>query len=85
MAREQLNVTVVIFNNRSYAILNIELARVGAQPAGPRAQSQLDLSAPDLDFVKLGTGFGVPSCRVDDRGAARRGSSTAPSPSPGRT
>ncbi len=65
MAREQLNVTVVIFNNRSYAILNIELARVGAQSAGPRAQSQLDLSAPDLDFVKLGTGFGVPSYRVD--------------------
>jgi acetolactate synthase-1/2/3 large subunit len=28
MAREQLDVTVVIFNNRSYAILNIELERV---------------------------------------------------------
>jgi acetolactate synthase I/II/III large subunit len=65
MAREQLNVTVVIFNNRSYAILNVELARVGAQHAGPRAQAQLDLSGPDLDFVKLGTGFGVPSRRVD--------------------
>jgi acetolactate synthase-1/2/3 large subunit len=65
MAREQLNITVVIFNNRSYAILKVELARVGAQGAGPKANAQLDLSAPDLDFVKLGTGFGVSSCRVD--------------------
>jgi acetolactate synthase-1/2/3 large subunit len=65
MAREQLNITIVIFNNRSYAILNVELARVGAQRAGPKAQAQLDLSGPDLDFVKLGTGFGVPSCRTD--------------------
>src|SRR5205085_10755029 len=30
MAREQLDVTAVIFNNRSYAILNIELERVRA-------------------------------------------------------
>ncbi len=65
MAREQLNVTVVIFNNRSYAILNAELARVGAEPAGPKAKAQLDLGGPDLDFVKLGTGFGVAACRVD--------------------
>ena len=37
MAREQLDVTVVIFNNRSYGILNVELARVGAQQGGPKA------------------------------------------------
>jgi acetolactate synthase-1/2/3 large subunit len=65
MAREQLNVTVVIFNNRSYGILNVELARVGAQGGGPKASSQLDLSGPDIDFVKLGAGFGVPSRRVE--------------------
>ena len=35
-----LDVTAVIFNNRSYAILNIELQRVEAQGAGPRAKSQ---------------------------------------------
>jgi acetolactate synthase-1/2/3 large subunit len=64
MAREQLNVTVVIFNNRSYGILNVELARVGAQRAGPKAAAQLDLSGPDLDFVQIGAGFGVPSRRV---------------------
>ena len=64
MAREELNVTVVIFNNRSYAILNMELARVGAQACGPEAKAQLDLSRPDVDFVKLAAGFGVPARRV---------------------
>jgi acetolactate synthase I/II/III large subunit len=66
MAREQLNVTAVIFNNRSYAILNMELARVGAQTAGPQARAQLDLSRPDSDFVQIATGLGVPSVRVSD-------------------
>jgi acetolactate synthase-1/2/3 large subunit len=65
MAREQLGVTVVIFNNRSYSILNVELARVKADGAGPKAHSQLDLSGPDLDFVELARGLGVPAQRVD--------------------
>src|SRR5206468_6350628 len=51
MAREGLDVTAVIFNNRSYAILNIELERVGAERPGPTAKEQLDLHGPDLDFV----------------------------------
>jgi acetolactate synthase I/II/III large subunit len=65
MAREELDITVVIFNNRSYGILNVELARVGAQGAGRKAKSQLDLSEPALDFVEIGTGFGVSSRRVE--------------------
>jgi acetolactate synthase-1/2/3 large subunit len=64
MAREQLDVTVVILNNRSYAILNIELARVGAHAAGPTAKAQLELGRPDVDFVAIGNGLGVPSRRV---------------------
>jgi acetolactate synthase-1/2/3 large subunit len=64
MAREQLDVTVVIFNNRSYAILNVELQRVGASGSGEKAQSQLDLGHPDLDLVSLGQGLGVPSVRA---------------------
>ncbi|HEV3056585.1 MAG TPA: acetolactate synthase large subunit [Solirubrobacteraceae bacterium] len=65
MAREQLNVTAVIFNNRSYGILNIELGRVGARASGPRARAQLDLASPDLDFVSLAKGLGVPGLRVE--------------------
>jgi acetolactate synthase-1/2/3 large subunit len=65
MAREQLNVTVVIFNNRSYSILNVELARVQANGGGPKASAQLDLSGPDLDFTQIAVGMGVPARRVD--------------------
>jgi len=64
MAREQLNVITVVFNNRSYAILNMELERVGAEGAGPIAKSQLDLSGATLDFVALGNGQGVHSVRA---------------------
>ena len=34
-AREGLDVTTVIFSNRSYAILKLELSRVGAGAPGP--------------------------------------------------
>jgi acetolactate synthase-1/2/3 large subunit len=60
-AREQLDVTTVIYANRSYAILNMELARVGAGAAGPKAAGLLDLSSPELDFVALAHGMGVPA------------------------
>jgi acetolactate synthase I/II/III large subunit len=36
-AREQLDVTTVIFSNRAYAILSMELQRVGAVPPGKTA------------------------------------------------
>jgi acetolactate synthase I/II/III large subunit len=64
MAREQLDITVVILNNRAYAILQVELMRVGASAAGPKAQSLLDLSNPDIDFVSIADGFGVPAKRA---------------------
>jgi acetolactate synthase-1/2/3 large subunit len=64
MARERLDITVVILNNRAYAILQLELQRVGATAGGPRAQSLLDLANPDLDFVAIAEGFGVPAKRA---------------------
>ncbi|HEX4081809.1 MAG TPA: acetolactate synthase large subunit, partial [Acidimicrobiales bacterium] len=63
-AREGLNVTTVVLANRSYAILNLELSRVGAGAGGPLAGRLLDLSRPDLDFVALATGLGVPAVRA---------------------
>jgi len=63
-ARESLDVTTVIFNNGSYAILEMELGRVGAGEPGPRARSMLDLSRPDLDFAALARGMGVPATRA---------------------
>jgi acetolactate synthase-1/2/3 large subunit len=65
MAREQLDVTVVIFNNRSYRILGAELTRLDGQTPAAKAKSLLDLGNPNLDFVKLGTGLGIPSRRVE--------------------
>ena len=64
MAREQLDVTVVVLNNRSYAVLNMELGRVGAEQGGPKARDMLDLTRPDMDFVALSTGLGVPATRA---------------------
>lgn len=64
MARENTDVTVVILNNRSYAILNIELARVGAGQPTPKTLSMLDLSRPDIDFVAIAEGFGIPASRA---------------------
>lgn len=65
MAREQLNVTTIIFNNASYSVLNIELERVGAEDAGDKAKSQLDLNGPVLNFAQLAQGMGVHGVRVD--------------------
>ena len=65
MAREELDVTSIVFNNRSYAILNVELQRVGAQGGGPRAKQQLDLAGPDLDFVEMAKGLGVDAVRPE--------------------
>lgn len=63
-AREGLDITTVILNNGKYAILDLELDRVGAEPPGPKAKAMLDLVPPRLDFVSLGTGMGVPSTRA---------------------
>ena len=65
MAREQLDVTSIIFNNASYSVLNVELERVGAEEAGPKARSQLDLSDPVLNFSRLAQGMGVHAVRVE--------------------
>ena len=66
MAREGLDVTTVLLNNRSYSVLNMELGRVGAGEAGPRARDMLDLSRPDLDFTAIAQGLGVPAARATD-------------------
>jgi acetolactate synthase-1/2/3 large subunit len=65
MARESQDVTVVIYANRSYAILNIELQRVGAIGAGPKALSMLDLHNPEMNWVKIAEGLGVEASRAE--------------------
>ena len=82
-AREQLDVTTVLINNASYAILNLELARTNAGKAGPRAARMLDLSGPTPDFTQISTGLGVPAARVvtaEDLTAALRRAYAEPGP-----
>jgi acetolactate synthase-1/2/3 large subunit len=63
LAREDLDVTVVVFANNSYRILNIEMTRTGAGAAGPQAAKLLGLGDPAIDWVSLAHGLGLPAVR----------------------
>ncbi|MCZ2857868.1 acetolactate synthase large subunit [Blastococcus sp. VKM Ac-2987] len=63
-AREQADITTIICDNGSYAILQHELSRVGAANDGERAATLLDLGGPGLDFVSIAQGMGVPATRA---------------------
>jgi len=63
-ARESLNVTTVVFANRTYAILRHELTNVRAGTPGRKAADMLDINRPDLDWVALARGMGVPATRA---------------------
>jgi acetolactate synthase-1/2/3 large subunit len=64
MAREGLDVTMVVFANRAYKILLGELNNVGAAAPGANALSMLTLDRPDLDWVALAKGYGVEAGRA---------------------
>ncbi len=63
-AREKLDVVNVVFANRRYAILQGELAAVGAQP-GPASKELFDLARPEIRWTKLAEGMGVEAVRVE--------------------
>lgn len=69
MARENLDITTIIFANGKYAILQVEFMRVGAHNPGPKAMGMMDLSRPDLNWTDIARGMGVPGRRVTDAGA----------------
>mgnify|MGYP003471450006 CR=1 FL=1 len=56
MAREGLDVTVVIFANRGYQILRDELAAVGVREVGRNISRMFDVEGPELDWVALAKG-----------------------------
>jgi acetolactate synthase-1/2/3 large subunit len=65
MARERLNVITVIFANRSYRILEVEMRRTGASaPKRGPAADMIDISRPELNFVRMSEGMGVPAARA---------------------
>jgi acetolactate synthase-1/2/3 large subunit len=64
-AREGLDVTTLILNNRSYAILKQELASVGPGDAGRGALDMMELDRPALDWVGLARSMGVEAKRAN--------------------
>jgi len=65
MARENLDVTVVLLSNRSYQILHNEFRNMGAGTPGQRATDMLTLDRPHLDWVALARGHGVEAARAE--------------------
>ena len=64
MAREGLDITTVVFANHDYAVLKREFSYLGVGEPGPRARDMFEIGRPDLDWVHLAKGMGVPGTRV---------------------
>ena len=66
MARENLDITVVIFNNASYCILNVEAMRTGiAANATDKLTDMLNIGNPTIDWTALATAQGVSATRAE--------------------
>ena len=64
-AREALNVTMLICANRSYNIIKNGLYRTGITSVGSKALSLIELDRPNINWVKLAEGMGVPAASVN--------------------
>jgi len=64
MARERLDVVIVVIANCGYQILHGELLAVGVDSVGHNARRMFDLVDPMLDWVALAKGHGVPGARA---------------------
>jgi acetolactate synthase-1/2/3 large subunit len=64
MARESLDVTIVVFANHDYAVLRREFSYLEVGKPGPRASGMFEIGRPDLDWVQLANGMGVSGIRV---------------------
>ena len=64
-ARENLNITTLLCANRSYKILEAEFYRAQGRAADQNALSLMTLNRPDIDWVGVSRGMGVPARAVD--------------------
>ena len=65
MAREGLNITTVVFANKDYAVLKREFSYLGVGQPGQQARDMFEIGRPDIDWVELAKGMGVPGFRVN--------------------
>ena len=63
--REDLNILTIVFANRKYQILRLEMRNVGVTEIGPKASRLLDIDDPEIDWVSLARSFGIEAERVD--------------------
>ncbi len=69
MARERLDVVVVILSNDGYRTLHREMANVGIERVGTNALRMFDVVDPRLDWVALAQGHGVAGVAVQNMDA----------------
>lgn len=67
-AREKLKCLTIILANCKYAILQGEMRNVGVSDWGPNAHQMLELDKPDLDWISIAHGMGVPGGRAANIG-----------------
>ncbi|MBV8478651.1 MAG: acetolactate synthase large subunit [Acidobacteria bacterium] len=82
MAREGLKVTTVVFANGDYAVLKREFSALGTP--GRCAAGMFEIGNPELDWVQLARGMGVPSTRataLEDFGKALQNGFASEGPS----
>jgi acetolactate synthase-1/2/3 large subunit len=77
MARESLDITVIIFANRGYQVLREELVNVGVKSYGQNASAMFDVENPLIDWLSLARGHGVPGMRAENMESFSRGLKTA--------
>ncbi|HYU86236.1 MAG TPA: acetolactate synthase large subunit [Kribbellaceae bacterium] len=63
-AREGLDITTIMLNNRAYAILRREAARVLGADTDLPSSPLFDLSRPPIDFTSIAAGMGLPGGRA---------------------
>jgi acetolactate synthase-1/2/3 large subunit len=72
LAREGLDVTVIIAANHRYGILQTELQRAGANVDGAACARMTRLDSPRVDWVSLARGYGVPAERIENAESLQR-------------
>lgn len=65
MARESLDIVVIVAANRSYEVLKYELSRMGDVNAGADTMAMLSIGDPAIDCCNLAEGFGVEARRCE--------------------
>ena len=72
IAREGLDVTIIIAANHRYGILQTELRRAGADVDGAACARMTRLDSPRIDWLALARGYGVPAERIDSSESFQR-------------